>query len=208
LWVAASSKETIMNKLVMTSVLLGVLVLGSGPVRAQNCSFSQAQSVNGGPYYATPSWNQQIPATQRFVCLLIWNSEAVLDLETGLVWQRTPQIPGKIASFTDAVDDCYSAATGGRKGWRLPAPEELLSLVDPTQNNPALPVGNPFQQIAVFYWSATTAFPPTPTTAGAAVVVDFLNGITGISNTLTGQAGVWCVRGGSHVLTAFGASGP
>ena len=100
----------------------------------------------------------------------------MLDRETGLVWQRTPEVPGRASNFPDAVSACYVAATGGRKGWRLPTPEELLSLVDPTQSNPALPPGHPFQQVLIFYWSATTLFPPTPTTAGSAVQATFDNG--------------------------------
>jgi hypothetical protein len=43
-----------------------------------------------GSYYANPSWDQELPAAQRFIVLSNLNNEAVLDRETGLVWQRTP----------------------------------------------------------------------------------------------------------------------
>jgi hypothetical protein len=192
-----------MKKLVFFLVALGALAFGNGPVRAQNCALYQSSN---GPYYATPAWDQKIQGTQRFICLFDWNNEAVLDRETGLVWQRTPA--GSLANFHDAVFGCYFAATGGRRGWRLPAPEELLSLIDPTQSNPALPAGHPFQGISIeAYWSATTLFPPTPTTSGGAVFVNFNNGGVG-SATTDGSEGFWCVRGGSHLLTDFATPVP
>ena len=62
---------------------------------------------------------------------------------------------------------------GGRGGWRLPAFNELSSLVDPTVQNvgvPQLPPGHPFQQVQpVSYWS-DTQFADEP---GFALVIDF-----------------------------------
>ena len=53
-----------------------------------------------GPYYATPSWDQQLPASTRFVVLSNWidaahpsGGAAVLDRETGLVWEQSPTAP-------------------------------------------------------------------------------------------------------------------
>jgi hypothetical protein len=146
---------------------------------------------------------------QRFICLTDWNNEAVLDKETGLVWQRTPEVPFAGADLQSAVIACYQATTGGRKGWRLPTPEELMSLVDPTQSNPALPAGHPFQQVLTFafYWSASTLFPPTPTTPGVGVGVNFQTGDEFTAGT-NGQRGVWCAIGWPHVLTDFGSPAP
>jgi len=44
-----------------------------------------AQTTANGPYYATPSWDQTMPAATRFIVLSNMASEAVLDRETGLV---------------------------------------------------------------------------------------------------------------------------
>src|SRR5688500_11468228 len=56
---------------------------------------ARAQTVAPGPYYATPSWDQTlacntIATCPRFIVLSNMNSDAVLDRETGLVWERAP----------------------------------------------------------------------------------------------------------------------
>ena len=63
------------------------------------------------------------------------NSEAVLDRETGLVWQRVPSMAG--TTYQSPVRGCAHANTGGRYGWRMPTVEELASLLDP--GNPVSP---------------------------------------------------------------------
>jgi hypothetical protein len=68
-----------MKKLVIGLVVLGALAFASRPFGAE---ISQ-----NGPYYATPSWDQKLPAATRFIVLSDWFNEAALDRETGLVWE-------------------------------------------------------------------------------------------------------------------------
>src|SRR5512140_126433 len=77
-----------------------------------------AQTTANGPYYATPSWDQTLPSSTRFVVLSNLNNAAVLDRETGLVWERSPSA-ARVPVWADAVNDCYARIIGGRKGWRL-----------------------------------------------------------------------------------------
>lgn len=125
-----------------------------------------------------------------------FNSEAVLDRETGLVWEKTPD-----SSFDNnwntARRNCANKNVGGvgRIGWRLPSLAELSSLVDRSNSNPALPTGHPFIGVRSFYyWSATSdaAFP-----ASSAWFVNF-----GIEDVQPGDKGIstlaWCVRGGMN----------
>jgi Protein of unknown function (DUF1566) len=125
-----------------------------------------AQTTAPGPYYATPSWDQQLPASTRFIVLSNWGSAAVLDRETGLVWERSPSTTS--GDWFAAQTRCINLEVGGRTGWRLPAIQELMSLVDRSvlSPSPVLPSGHPFINVvrANHYWSATTATtnPPLP----------------------------------------------
>jgi len=154
----------------------------------------RAQTTVPGPYYATPSWDQQLPASTRFIVLSNWNSEAVLDRETGLVWERTPST--NIRNFRTAdLDLCNDKALGGRMGWRVPSVWELQTLIDPTQSNPALPVGHPFNLSGnLLFWTSSPVSVGLGSTAVYAIRFDIGNGGT----TLVGPEmflRAWCLRG-------------
>jgi hypothetical protein len=119
--------------------------------------------------------------------------DVVLDKETGLLWERSPAADEK-TTWDAAILYSYMKAVAGHRGWRLPAIEEPLSLVDPNQGNPTLPPGHPFLHIQTdyFYWSSTLGMTAPPTYAWG---YDFGNG--DISNCLkTAALYVWLVRGG------------
>ena len=102
------------------------------------------------------NWDRRIDnAQQRFKVLSEFNNEAVLDQETGLVWERSPST--NAVAWPNARLKCAQKATGGRGGWRLPTFNELASLVDPSvQSGVRLPAGHPFLNVqASAYWSAT-----------------------------------------------------
>ncbi len=124
--------------------------------------------------------------------------DVVLDKETGLVWARSPGVGW--VKWQAAVTGGYTKKLGGRLGWRLPTMEELSSLLDPTQSDPALPNGHPFINVQMttpygdtgFYWTATT-FPLNP---------DVVYGVTFKTAWIYSTMGkntdgyAWYVRGG------------
>ena len=118
--------------------------------------------------------------------------DVVLDKETRLVWERAPNSEAK--PWDGAIVYSYAKAVARRKGWRLPAIEELLSLVDPTQSNPTLPVGHPFigVQLDDFYWSSTLGMSSLPSFAWG---YNFGNADTSNVMKSTNRY-VWLVRGG------------
>ena len=162
-------------------------------------ALAQLSTTANGPYYATPSWDQTL-TVNRFVILANMNSQAVLDRETGLVWQRYPgtgTVFPVLSNWTNASLNCASAGTGGRYGWRLPTYHELSSLADSTG---ILPNGHPFQlgdvQIYQNYWSTTIS----PSEADFVFVRNVVAPVV-IAVARWTLANTWCVRGGQGVNT-------
>jgi hypothetical protein len=139
------------------------------------------------------SWSIKIAdGAKRFVVLDPFEGAAVLDMETQLVWARSPST-GAVA-WPTAIQFCYLASVGGRMGWRLPTIEELTSLMDASTPD-HLPSGHPFESVQGLFWSATTYGAPGYT--GNAWGANFVNGEVGyFAKSLTGAFKVWCVRGG------------
>lgn len=146
---------------------------------------------------AFPSWSSQINATKRFTVLTAFGGAAVLDTETGLVWEQSPSI--SIGTWGTARNRCNQFSIGGRFGWRLPTIQELASLIDPinTGGNPDLPPGHPFSNVqSSHYWSATTFADD----ASLAWHVNFhLGDVEVLGVKSSSLFFVWCVRGGSGV---------
>lgn len=146
-----------------------------------------------------PRWDTVIPGggTARFTVLSAFNNQAVVDQETGLVWERSPDPTQR--TWLAAVQQCVNRSLGGRKGWRLPAVEELTSLVDPTQDQPALPAGHPFTNVGITpetdYFSVTTR--PGNTNTVHAVAIGSAGQV--VSAAKTALRPYWCVRGGQGV---------
>lgn len=149
-----------------------------------------------------PTWDQTLPASNsttpdgcnsgRFKCVL--EGTAVLDKETGLVWEKSPDTNTR--DLVNAQWHCMQKTVGGRKGWRLPTIEELASLVSPGASNPALPAGHPFTGVQnSLYWSSTVY--PIDGTGVLAVWFDFgwMNPYIKTVNSVY----TWCVRGGRSI---------
>ena len=125
---------------------------------------------------------------------------AVLDRETGLVWEQSPETapnPTTTQTGLSAQSSCNVRTVGGRKGWRLPTVEELTRLIDPNNpgGNPDLPPGHPFSNVqSSDYWSATTLADDT----SFAWVVNLFHG--DVDNVVKSTSVlVWCVRGGQGI---------
>lgn len=155
-----------------------------------------AQTFANGPYYATPSWDQSLPAGSRFLVLSNFNNEAVLDRETGLVWQRTL---GPLRPAEDNDTACLTAKIGNKFGWRAPTLPEAGTLFDPTSGVlPGLPIGHPFLGFPTTgnnnVFNTSTFF-----TNGFRAAVFYFNNPGGVLSIGIGAAGgqgsTLCVRG-------------
>jgi len=92
-----------------------------------------------------PTWSQKLAGSKRFE--LVLGNNAALDRETGLVWQQSV-FSTQFLNWDGAIGRCRVIAIGGRFGWRVPAIEELATLLDPSvatiPHLPIFPSATPF----------------------------------------------------------------
>ena len=76
------------------------------------------------------------------------SGDCVTDNLTGLMWAKNANLPNGTRTWQGALDYVASMNSGsglcGYHDWRLPNRKELLSLIDYSQYNPALPLNHPF----------------------------------------------------------------
>jgi len=132
--------------------------------------------------------------TGRFAILETFKQEAVLDLRTQLIWERSPH-PAEV-TWSTAHARCALKTVGDQAGWRLPSFIELMTLVEPhvyqTPEVPTLPPGHPFQGIkAGAYWTSDSS----SSEPAQAYTVDLLHADV-VTQEKSRVHPLWCVRGG------------
>lgn len=124
-------------------------------------------------------------APERFS--LVMNGAAVKDNQTGLIWEQEPDREHDVWSRSN--ERCATKEIGGHKGWRGPSVEELKTLIDPAQRDPALPPGHPFSNIkSEIYWTSTSDAKDDI----VAWQVSFFSGEP-VTDQKSGTRRMWCV---------------
>lgn len=159
--------------------------------------FAATALVAAGAAAKPPVWDLRIDKASRFKVLKPFGGAAVLDRETGLVWQQAPAATAD--QWSNAMTICLRTAIGGRGGWRLPRFEELATLIDPDSG--ATPAAHPFDAPPDDYWTATTYYTDTGPASDLVLVLDSQDGATIFTakDSSGSQIRVWCVRGGAGV---------
>jgi len=139
---------------------------------------------------AAVPWSEIINV-DRFISVL--NNEGILDRETGLVWEKTPN--NALADAATSFATCHRKMVGNRYGWRLPTITELGSLVDPSQSSPALPAGHPFIGVASAAADHYYATNPTEIRSVFLTVTFNSNGAVDTNQGSSNPRPSWCVRG-------------
>ena len=126
----------------------------------------------------------------------------VTDNLTGLIWLRDANC-FNASTWAEALQECNDLRSGdcglvdgsSPGDWRLPNIKELLSLIDYSNAEPALPTAHLFTGVmSGRYWSSTSV--PTDVVEGAAWTLDIWYGLTFPIFT-DSVADVWPVRGGN-----------
>ena len=183
----------------MSGALCLVMILGFGTVTAAGAAGEQGNNplqrvldLLGSFGDVSHSWSKALPAAERFVVLEAFSNEAVLDRNTGLVWERAPRHDSR--RWFSGQYECLRATTGGQMGWRMPSISEMTSLLDPSRTNPALPEGTPFDIGGqAFFWTATRRAGFTDLAWGVNVRDGFVD-----DYEFSLQVSSWCVRGGTN----------
>jgi hypothetical protein len=131
----------------------------------------------------------------------VLSNTAVLDRETGIVWERAPN--AGTVTWATANEICHGLTKGGRTGWRLATIEELMSLWD-LASAPRLPAGHPFSGVATlstdWYWSQSTGERNDALASTLAYTVSFglPMGPAMVQRPKTESRYFWCVRGSTE----------
>lgn len=173
--------------------------LASLPRTGQTISYASGDDFSAGAGVAWPG--------TRFVDN---QNGTVTDQLTGLVWLKNAGCftPESWSAALTAANQLASGQCGLSDGstagqWRMPNVNELESLVDVSQSNPAISASAPFINIAMAnaYWSSTT-YAAFTANAMAIRFIDgrWINGVAGdgsFSNTkATSANSLWAVRSG------------
>ena len=116
----------------------------------------------------------------------------VSDGLTGLMWTKNADQTNGEIDWDEALARSTACDDGGHADWRLPNRNELASLIDLGQAQPALTQGHPFEKVqSDYYWTSTT---PTNNEDHAWVIHFFRGFIT--QDDKGGTHHAWFVRNG------------
>lgn len=126
-----------------------------------------------------------------------FDNDFILD-DGGVTWQHGLNF---IRGINTGLYDCGDTSNNGgiQTDWRMPNFNELLSLTDFSQADPALSNGHPFLDVyATYYWSSTTVTNSTFLAWAVYIYRPYIHG-----EDKTKGFTVWPVRGGHNALTLF-----
>ena len=198
-WVSAIGAVLVGGGLVMASYGSGVTPAAAAPPANNPGNPFQAildkldqvlAAITGGAGAGnhTLRWDTNNPSASRFTTAF---TGAVLDQNTGLVWEQAPDASSR--TWSAATSYCVNKTVGGTVGWRLPSVVELKSVQDPSLATPFVPASIFTGVQSANYWSATShAGNPTVAWDVGFGHGDVFNGSKAPTNL------AWCVRGGMH----------
>lgn len=89
---------------------------------------------------------------RSFTVQTISSQKVVLDNNTGLMWQQTIERD----DWSDALSYCDGLTYAGYSDWRLPTPQELLTIVDNGRYNPAIDTAYFPDTPSYDFWSSSS----------------------------------------------------
>lgn len=94
----------------------------------QDACFDTAGAIIDCPVEGEALFGQDAQHPRLAASYTVHEDGTVLDNNTGLTWQRTPEYDR--LQYADAIAYCTTLDLGGRRDWRVPTIQELYSLAD------------------------------------------------------------------------------
>ena len=171
------------------------LTLGNictGQEKCYNNSEEMICSASGGSFFGQDAQYKDICTAHDFKVITAYNQKIVIDKNTTLQWQQT--IPDATFTWEDALSYCEDLEYAGYSDWRLPSPQEFLTIIDsgiykPTLDETYFP--NMFLSDEVYFWSSQEV------TYDTEIAYNFTPSHGSIANALlkTSLRNAVCVRG-------------
>jgi len=136
---------------------------------------------------------------QSFTIQTLSSQKVVYDNNTGLTWQQTT--PTSKYTWENADSYCNDLTYAGYSDWRLPTPQELLTIIDNSRSNPAIDTTYFPETQSSGSWSSSTR-------VGSTSNAWYANFYSGNVNSLnkTNNIYVRCVRGSNLPTASFNSS--
>ena len=151
--------------IIFIGILMTMVTLGTAVAKSAKARKDAAKPVAGQvPDTAALSEGQKaanapLPLNARFTDK---GDGTIIDKETGLIWLKDANVNRLPLTF-EGARQYLSEMNGGQRpnfgysDWRLPAINEIETLVDTSLFYPALPIGHPFTNVQnQLYWSSST----------------------------------------------------
>ena len=112
--------------------------------------------AEGEDFFGQDAWYANLGkcTSQSFTVQTISNQKVVVNNNTGLMWQQT--IPTDTYEWALAFSYCNFLSYAGYSDWRLPTPQELLTIVDNSKYNPAIDITYFPNTPSSYFWSSSS----------------------------------------------------
>ena len=136
-------------------------VISFGICTGQNKCYNNSSEItcptsSTADFFGQDAWYASLGKCipHSFTVQTISNKKVVLDNNTGLIWQQT--IPTDKYKWDNAVSYCNGLSYAGYNDWRLPTPQEFLTIVDNSRDNPAIDTTYFPNTPSGYFWSSST----------------------------------------------------
>lgn len=118
-------------------ISLGELCTGQTSCYNASAEMTTCPASSSADFYGQDAQYADRCTPQSLTVETISGDSVAADNNTGLMWQQTIST-SRTYTWANAQTYCSGSTYAGRSGWRLPTPQEILTIVDNSRQAPAL----------------------------------------------------------------------